>query len=515
MIESIGIRPTVRILNKLRFFRYEQRYALAEFVDNAIQNFLDNEDKIKSVDGDDAQIEITIEFNRANDILTIKDNAAGINAANYERAFLTGEDPLDTEGLSEFGMGMKLAACWYAKNWTVETTAIGEKEKRTVEWDMDQLLDNLPVGTSDVDPDEHGTTITLRNLNHSPGGRGYGSIRDHLASIYQLFLKSGQLKLTCLGQLLSAPKRPRILHGPPRSNSNAPQEEWEVWRKDIDLELESGTSVKGFAAVANRGRTAGYGFSLFRRGREIMANYLPRQFFGEPSSGVYQRVFGELHLDGVHATFSKNGFNWNEDEEQNFWETLKTELNAKPIRILYQASGDFVRIRPDPEPVPQPPDPDPDPEPDPEPVPQPPDPDPDPDPDPEPVIDARTMVRVTIGDEEKLLDPEQQIVYFHLLPKLPENGVIKVGVTTVSGLNGRIGDPQRYFVEEVECLGVIPLGTRKEAEDKERELLEMFGRVNEDRQQCELIWDTDDVRQYIEDECEDAIFYTEASRKSG
>ena len=526
MIESINIRPTVQILTKFRFFPYQQQYALAEFVDNAIQSFLDNEDKIKSIDGDDAQIEITIEFDSANDILTIKDNAAGINTENYERAFLAGEDPPDTAGLSEFGMGMKVAACWYARNWTVETTAIGETEKRTIEWDMDQLLDNLPIETSHVDPDEHGTTITLYNLDRRPQGGAVRPIRNHLKSIYQLFLKRGQLKLTCLGTSLSGHESPRILYGPVRDDEgtplDTPQEEWKVWKKNIGFTLESGISVKGFAAVAHEGTTIltpGYGFSLFRKERSVKTGVKPSYIFGNSNTGgVYQRLLGELHLDGVGVTFSKNDFNWNEDEEHSFWERLKAELDAEPVRILYQADGDYKDIRPtDSEPEPEPeiePEPEPEIEPEPEPEIEP-EPEPEIEPEPEPEIDARPMVQVTIDDEEKLLDPEQQIVYFHLLPKLPENGVIKVGVTTVSGLNGRIGDPQRYFVEDVECLGVIPLGTRKEAEDKENELLEMFGRVNENRQQCELIWDTDGVRQYIEDECEDAIFYTEASSKSG
>ena len=543
MIESINIRPTVQILTKFRSFPHKQQYALAEFVDNSIQSFLYDKDKIKSVDGSDAQIEITIEFDSANDKLTIKDNAAGIKEADYGRAFLTGEDPPDTEGLSEFGMGMKVAAIWYAKNCTVETTTIGETDKRTVEWDTDQLVDNIPVRTSKVHLNEHGTTITLRNLTRRPYGRGYGSIRDHLGNIYQWFLRRGQLKLTCLGESLSAHDLPEILHGPAFDDLCAPEEQWKTWQKHINF-TESGISVKGFVAVADRGATqptSGYGFSLLRKRRTVKAGYKPYAIFGDSySTGKYQRLFGELHFDNnVGVTFSKDDFDWDEITEQSVWARLATELEAKPMQIISHANAPYSETRPGRPPEPEPEhehehepepeiehEPEPEPEPEHEHEPEPeiehePEPEPEPEiehepePEPEPEIDARRMVQVTIGDEEKLLDPEQQIVYFHLLPKLPENGVIKVGVTTVSGLNGRIGDPQRYFVEDVECLGVIPLGTRKEAEDKENELLEMFGRVNENRQQCELIWDTDDVRQYIEEECEDAIFYTEASSKSG
>ncbi len=60
----------------------------------------------------------------------------------------------------------------------------------------------------------------------------------------------------------------------------------------------------------------------------------------------------------------------------------------------------------------------------------------------------------------------------------------------------------------------MPLDTGEEARDKEKEILDMFGRANEKRNQCELIFYSDDVKQYIEDECEDPKFYTEASSKS-
>ena len=515
MIESINIRPTVHILSKFKFFPYQQQYALAEFVDNSIQSFLDNEDKIKSVDGADAQIEITIDFDRANDILIIKDNAAGIKEEDYERAFLAGEDPPDPKGLSEFGMGMKVAASWYAKNWTVATTTIGEKEKRTVEWDMNQLLDDLPVNTSyDADRDEHGTTVTLRNLNRWPRPGNYGPIRNHLASIYQWFLKRGQLKLTCLGRSLSAHELPEILYGPHRNKSKAPQEEWKVWKKNIALKLKSGISVTGFVAVANTGTTLrkpGYGFTLFRKKRAVKTGDKPAIIFGNTNTaGVYQRLFGELHLNSVGVSFSKNDFDWDEDTEQSVWQELATELEKKPMELISHANADYSLIRPTTPPEQE----------------QGSDSEQESYPEQEsnseqgsnseqePEIDVQPRLLVIDASREELLDPEQPIVYFHQLPELTENRVIKVGRTTVRELNNRIKDPQRYFVEDVECLGVIPLNTPQEALNKEKELLDRFGRANANRHQCELIWDTDDVRRYIKEECKDPKFYTEASRRS-
>ena len=36
--------------------------------------------------------------------------------------------PPDRSGLSEFGMGMKSAACWFAPRWSVRTKALGAQQ---------------------------------------------------------------------------------------------------------------------------------------------------------------------------------------------------------------------------------------------------------------------------------------------------------------------------------------------------------------------------------------------------
>ena len=524
MIESIDFRPVVGIMGKWRYFPYKQPYALAEFVDNSIQSFLHNEAQIKQVDGDNTKIEITISYDSRNEILTIEDNAAGINEADYARAFSTGEDPPDTSERAEFGMGMKVAACWYSGDWEVETTTIGESEKRIFRCDMSKLSDNMPVDTiGGIDPNEHGTKITLRNLYRKPYGRNYGSIRDYLRDIYSWCLKNYQMKLSCLGHLLSFTEDPvDILHGPSRDYLEAPQEQWITWKKDIEFISKTGIQAKGFAAIAEKGQSLGFGFSLFRRGRLIKDRYMPESVFRKPSHQIYQRLFGELHLEGVSASFSKNDFEWNEIDEELFRDQLKLELDKDPKRLLYQASADYQHIRPpEPEPEPEPSEPTPPPEPEPEPEPSEPTPPPEPEPEPEPSeptpppnIDVRDVKKVTIDDETRLIGLDKDIVYFH---ELPAGDVIKIGVTTVREYRNRIGEAQRYFVDDVKPLGVIEFGTREDADNKETELLNTFGRANETRNKCELVWDWDnpDVRAYIDENCEDPRFYVEASRRGG
>src|SRR6266496_2989921 len=102
---KVNIRPNVTMLSVLKFLEYETWFALAEFVDNAISSYQTNEKALREIYGKNFQLEVNIEINDVENKITIRDNAAGINEADYPRAFRAAEIPVDTSGLSEFGMG--------------------------------------------------------------------------------------------------------------------------------------------------------------------------------------------------------------------------------------------------------------------------------------------------------------------------------------------------------------------------------------------------------------------------
>ncbi len=125
---KVSIRPQVTMLSVLKHIEYQTWFALAEFIDNAIDSFLKNEKAIKEIEGENFQLEVKVEINEPENRITIRDNAGGIGKEDYPRAFRAAEVPPDNSGLSEFGMGMKSAACWFADNWCVTTTALGEDD---------------------------------------------------------------------------------------------------------------------------------------------------------------------------------------------------------------------------------------------------------------------------------------------------------------------------------------------------------------------------------------------------
>ncbi len=357
-INQINIRPSVSILSALRHLNYKTWFALAEFVDNAIDSYLKNEKELKAIEGHDFKLKVCININPTDNKIIITDNAAGIHQKDFERALKTAEIPPISTGLSEFGMGMKSAACWFSDFWLVKSTAIGEIIERVVIFDVNKIVKEqvevLEVKNDRAKLNEHKTTIELHKVHNIPQRRTLGKIKDHLASIYRDFFRQGVLDLYFNEELL-AYNEPKILIAPLDNRIKVKDgyknlyNENILWKLEIpkNFEIRHGLIIeKGFVGIRETGSTEKAGLALFRRGRVILGSndegFRPQELFGSTNSFRYQRVFGELHLKGFAVSHTKDGFK-NDSDIQEFIKILSDILNEDHFPLLRQAEGYRVR----------------------------------------------------------------------------------------------------------------------------------------------------------------------------
>ena len=347
-VESINIRPEVSVLGVFRHLNYRPWFAVAEFVDNAIQSFQDHQRELDHVAGNTAELLVNIKIDTSDEgFIQISDNAAGIYRDEWARALRPADPPPDTSGLAEFGMGMKTAAAWFGRSLTVRSTALGEPVRREVTLDFNEIverrLETVRPETFPAPIEEHGTTVIASGLHRPPYTKTISKIREHLASIYRMFLRDGSLQLTF--QHGTNPEQRlmveevEILEGP---RSDDPEGEHRKWSKPVDFDFGGGLRAHGFMAIRAVGSTSNAGLALFRRKRLIEGSgdetYRPRAIFGASTTYEYQRLFGELTLEGFDIAHTKDGFRWDEHEEP-FVDLLREHVDAEPLPLIRQARG--------------------------------------------------------------------------------------------------------------------------------------------------------------------------------
>lgn len=346
-LHKVNIRPSVSVLSVLKHLNYKPWFALAEFVDNAIQSAVNNERQLREVMGKDYRLRVEIEISPDDGgQITVRDNAGGIAVSDFQRAFRPADIPPDRSGLCEFGMGMKSAAFWFAPRWSVRTSALGEAVERQVNLDIHSILadklEDLDVIERRADADAHFTELVLTGLHQTPQGRTLGKIQEHLCSIYRVYLLEGTLELHFNGNLLTY-SAPGVLKAPHFKTPSGPSV---TWRKEIDFDFGQGLRAHGFAALFDVASTTKAGFALFRRKRLIQGSadegFRPHAIFGNPNDYTFQRLFGELHLEGFDVSHTKDGFRW-DDNEEPFLQLLQQHLDDDPLPLLKQAEGHRVR----------------------------------------------------------------------------------------------------------------------------------------------------------------------------
>lgn len=349
---SIATKPLV--YSTFRYIANTSWNALAEYIDNSLQSFQAHKDVLRNINPNG---KVRVDIQITDDTIIITDNAWGIEAENYQRAFELANIPLDATGLSEFGMGMKVSSIWFSDVWTVETCAYQEGIKKTVTFDIKEVVDNqetsLNVIEKPVAKSEHFTRITLTKLSQNKP-KQLAAIRRHLSSTYTKFIRDGILELVINGELQTVAE-PKVLCAPyfkkvggQITKDGKPIE----WRIDVSFApAGSKYKVSGFIGVLEKMSTdKDNGFLLFRRGRAIGYSgedkYRPQHLCGQVGSPQYKRIFGELSVDGFNVSFQKNAFQEDEAFAQfidDLADDIKTKIRRGEYPDIFGQAANYIK----------------------------------------------------------------------------------------------------------------------------------------------------------------------------
>jgi len=345
---KIDITPPNRIYGTFSRLNYKPWYAIAEFVDNSTQNFFTNSQRIADAEGS-ALLDIEISYSTSTNELRIIDNANGMNIEELTRALKLSTPPPDTSGRSEFGMGLKTAACWFGKVWTVRTSRLGDSNEYIVEFDVEKIgsdddNNHIEVSVKTVEANSHYTELTIFELHSPLVGRQIQKIKSMLSSMYRSDIEKGTVDIRWNGDQLT-------YNSPELYEMEREDGEKYVLREYLDFYVTDPTNpdkevihhVTGWFGVLKTMSQSLNGFALLRRGRLILGlpneGWRPHELMGQVGSLEWKRLVGELHVDSFPVAITKDNFPWDGGLEENLIEMLIPLCNG------YKAIARDLRTR--------------------------------------------------------------------------------------------------------------------------------------------------------------------------
>lgn len=364
---EIDIEVKQGILATYHNYTYKPPQVFAEFIDNAIQSFEDNKNSLLSENQYyKLRVDIDIDWDKesADHVVRAKkvvvsDNAAGMTIQKFSDAFKSADKNIIREGLNEFGMGMKVAACWLGNKWSVETKSITENVTHYLEIDVDEVSKGNIKSISYIDKPasnrQHGTTVVITNMWPQIKKSNLTSLKNGIASIYRYYIRKNEIQIFVNGDMLSF-ENYDVLKAPAYNNPDGPDI---IWKKPIDVDLDGSGKYKatGFIGLLKEMDDQKRGVVFLRRNRVVMGfdaaeRTIGKKVMGQPGSNKYRRVFGELEISGFEVAFGKNQI-IDTDQLESLMAAVAGKAQIDGVNLLTQA--DKYRKRPKPTPQPLPP----------------------------------------------------------------------------------------------------------------------------------------------------------------
>ena len=347
---NLSLEIGLDALNSYRRLAYTPWHALAEFVDNATQSYFDNRDILDAAlarEEESLTVSIIYDTDDNGYYLRISDNAMGMSYRELKRALHIGKPPLNPNGRSKYGMGLKTSATWLGDIWSVRTKRLGDTREHVVTVNVQDVINrqqgSLPHEFTENRPaDQHYTIIEIRNLNRKFRGRTLGKIRDYLRSMYREDFRCKQLFLNWRGENLKWQEQEMLT-----------DREGITYRKQFHFETD-GKEVHGWVGILAKGSRANAGFSILHCNRVVRGwpdAWRPNSLYGQIQGSnnlVNQRLVGEIHLDQFDVSHTKDNILWLGDQEENVEKELERHCgDYKDVAQKYRKQDDDERGPPD------------------------------------------------------------------------------------------------------------------------------------------------------------------------
>lgn len=348
----VDVSPDMKMYDLLIRQGYDPTYALCEFLDNSIHAFQEHSDL--------EVLEIDVDFYSSNyhvksaqNTIVISDRGPGIDKETLKKALQPANRPVKP-GLSEFGIGMKSAAVWFSKQWTLTTYPKDQGKRLKAEFDLEGLLSegrsDLAVSERTADKTKHGTVIKLRGLRSEINNDKYRLIRRGIGDIYHRFLNRNTRRVTINTSFDGVSDSVNAIYEgfetlvAPTFEKHRGKiyktGEDKKWRVDVDTMFQ-GRPVNGFIHLMKSG---GYkknpGLVLIRHGRVIVGttdnHFKPEGLYSTSNKAASMRLQGELNLDGHPVTYTKDSFSF---DDEDFGQHLRD--NVVGLRSLLTQAENF------------------------------------------------------------------------------------------------------------------------------------------------------------------------------
>jgi len=387
--ETLDITPTPRVLRMLGEVDLSPARCFAEFIDNSLDEGIDGQPGRgdNSDAGDTLRIEISTpsmyvyEDDYENAEISIRDDGPGMSKADLEKnlkAGYSGKDPVNEMGL--FGMGFNIATARLGDKTVVRTTRTGDEKWAVATIDFRDLerQGNFEIEVQHEDkedPSDHGTEILISQLNEiSKTLRRKQNMPKDLGDWYTPVLERENVKILLNGDELSS--RPACIWDKERSVEIGGEECpayigieekvgegyyckdcWGWWDEQfLTFDEKAGPmcpSCDGGGDIVHREQQVWgwlgiqrffdeehFGIDLVRNGR-VIEKHDKSLFYWENPEGVMEkeypidsthwggRIVGELHIDFVPVTNTKDSFKKSNDR----WKKVRNAIRGEgPLR---------------------------------------------------------------------------------------------------------------------------------------------------------------------------------------